>query len=307
MTILKQTSISLQVWEIFHDKEGGDFSATEKVQLLLEAGADPNFIWHGYTSLHLAILNLKPCLLKLLLDYGVDVNICTANGLNPLSLAFGNIPHGDTKLRGRFEIVLLILDRAFDLEVLNAPSIEPPLHALIRSSHESRTKSVIADSGEWAYWVDKTAWIERRTELAQKAVAIGANIECRNTKGQTPLSYAICLQELEMAKAMVSLGAKVNTQDENGRTPLHHAISGNPSDVQIIRWLLHTGADVNQEDFEGRAPLFEAASLDLGRSIIGLLLDVGANHDFKDEIVMKRIRRVQNRQRLGERLLSPFK
>lgn len=110
-----------------------------------------------------------------------------------------------------------------------------------------------------------------------------------------------------MAKAMVSLGAKVNTQDENGRTPLHHAISGNPSDVQIIRWLLHTGADVNQEDFEGRAPLFEAASLDLGRSIIGILLDVGANHDFEDEIVMKRIRRVQNRQRLGERLLSPFK
>lgn len=286
---------------MLNDKDGGDFSITEKLQILLESGADPNIIWHGYTSLHLAILNLKPCSLKLLLDYGANVDVCTADGLNPLSLAFGNIPHSDTRLRGRFEIASLLLDRAFDLETLNASSKEPPLHALIRNSHDNGGKPLMADPGERAYWV------ERRTELAQKAVAMGVNIESTNTEGQTPLSYAIRLHELEMGKVMISLGARVNTQDSKGRAPLHHAISGSPSDIHIIRWLLSAGADVNQQDFEKHTPLFEAAILDRETRIIRLLLDVGANHDFEDQTVLKRIRQVQNRQRLGERLLSRFK
>jgi len=98
--------------------------------------------------------------------------------------------------------------------------------------------------------------------------AIGADLECYNDMGNTPLHLAIEQCDLEIVKILLERGADPNRTDRSRSwTPLGHAVDsvsdaasqlGRAPDNRIIQVLLQNGADVTVRDFHGWTPLFVA-------------------------------------------------
>lgn len=90
---------------------------------------------------------------------------------------------------------------------------------------------------------------------------------------QTPLHYAVSLQDEELFDGMLKKGADVNAQDRDGLTPLHFAAAiGNKA--QVLK-LIDKGADVNAEDLKGRTPLHRAAEK-VNQQVMEVLIKRGA-------------------------------
>jgi len=77
-------------------------------------------------------------------------------------------------------------------------------------------------------------------EEVQKLVSSGADINERDTLGQTPLMLAIIADQRTTVELLVELGADVNLQDKNGNTAMHHAISG--GQIYYVKFLSGHGA-----------------------------------------------------------------
>ena len=83
----------------------------------------------------------------------------------------------------------------------------------------------------------------------------GVNVNCRDSKGRTPLMFAADIGDSAIALQLLVAHADVNLGDENGKTALHYAAICEQSDVAVH--LLEAGADPDLEDKNGAS----AASL----------------------------------------------
>jgi cytohesin len=71
--------------------------------------------------------------------------------------------------------------------------------------------------------------------------------------GRTPLFWAVGARQTDVVERLLSKGADINAKDDNGRTPLHEAaLSG---DKEFVEILIAKGADVNAKDYFGKTPL----------------------------------------------------
>jgi uncharacterized protein len=78
----------------------------------------------------------------------------------------------------------------------------------------------------------------------------GADINARNSVGDSPLDLAAEHDQLEAAKLLLEMKARVNDQDKNGMTALMFAAKA--GDVEMVRALLDGGANPNMSDYTGR-------------------------------------------------------
>lgn len=87
----------------------------------------------------------------------------------------------------------------------------------------------------------------------KKAMAQGANINCKNANGDTPLNMVAKLSYYNLVKFFVDNGADVNTSNNDLITPLHYAVEYN--NVRIVNILLQNGADIDARDNINETPL----------------------------------------------------
>ncbi|MDP3676403.1 MAG: ankyrin repeat domain-containing protein [Novosphingobium sp.] len=92
--------------------------------------------------------------------------------------------------------------------------------------------------------------------------AKGANVNARNSKGETPLQLASNVGFVEGVEALLALGAKVDEPNSTGETSLIAAT--HRKDAAMARVLLKAGANAKRNDNSGRSAL-DYATLD-GRS-----------------------------------------
>ena len=95
----------------------------------------------------------------------------------------------------------------------------------------------------------------QNAQLVAQLIDSGADVNCFQESGNTPLHLAVEQQDIEMAKRLLSKGADPNKRTEkNGWTPLMHAVDivcisaselHEEPDNQIITLLLESGADPN--------------------------------------------------------------
>lgn len=90
----------------------------------------------------------------------------------------------------------------------------------------------------------------------------GANVNARNSKGESPLVLATNLGWSEGVEQLVRLGASVNEANSTGETPL--IMATHRRDAEMAKVLLKAGADPRRSDNSGRSAL-DYAQLD-GRS-----------------------------------------
>lgn len=88
------------------------------------------------------------------------------------------------------------------------------------------------------------AVLEENIQTVESLLSRGANINARDTEGQTPLIHAICKEKTSLVKLLLNRGADVEIEDEDGWTAIKYAEQlGN---TQILS-LLQNGGNSDSE------------------------------------------------------------
>ncbi|MFO0754572.1 MAG: ankyrin repeat domain-containing protein [Thermodesulfovibrionales bacterium] len=87
-------------------------------------------------------------------------------------------------------------------------------------------------------------------EEVKKLLAEGADVNCRDTIGWTPLIKAAWMGHLHVVRYLLEQGAEIDRQNDFGYTALMSAISSGHHPV--VHYLLERGADVSLKDKYGK-------------------------------------------------------
>ena len=110
---------------------------------------------------------------------------------------------------------------------------------------------------------------------AMRAVAAGAQLDCNNAEGRTPLLEALRANAFDLVRWLVEEGASVNLPSKRGFSPVSFALdTSKPS--EMLNYLLQAGGDPNCFAHGGAPPLVMAVSANKPDAI-QQLLDAGAN------------------------------
>jgi len=185
------------------------------VELLLSKGAkaDEKNVW-GYGSLLVAARNGRANMVKLLVDYGADVN-------------------GE---KNKFRHPPLC--RAKNAQVAEA-LIANGADVNFRDERRATALHSIARNGI--------------TAIAEVLLAHGADINAKDNAGWTPLCLAAGRGEKDMVEFLITKGAEINAKDKRGLTPLNHVVTAEPTVPKAGRkataeFLLSRGADFTIHD-----------------------------------------------------------
>ena len=140
---------------------------------------------------------------------------------------------------------------------------------------------LVAEADRDYYGHRKWAGTPGRT-AATALLDAGADVNARDTLGQTPLHKAV-RQEDDSAVFMVTLliegGADANARANDGQTPLHLAASLDL--VPVMSALIQAGAEVDARTNDGLTPLHLALRRGQ-RAAATILLEAGADPDARD-------------------------
>ena len=224
------------------------------VKILLKHGADVNARTTGLrSSLHLAEYRGELKVAQMLLDHKPDVNSQDKDGKTPLHILLEYRTNNEgialnhalfergAEVSRRDKILLkyvqMLLEHSADANVENSIG-NPPLHVL----SESRTN----DEGN-------------ALDLALFLLKLGADVNRKDKRNETPLHLAIRRAWFRFARILLDHGADTTAENSCLRTPLHVLSESRTNDegnaLDLALFLLKLGADVNRRDKRNETPL----------------------------------------------------
>jgi hypothetical protein len=120
-----------------------------------------------------------------------------------------------------------------------------------------------------------------------------AQINSKNSSGNTALSISIKVGDLKMAKLLLRFGANPNCSNNAGQSCIFIACWHNR--LSILHSLAEAGGDINQADERGWTPLMVATSKGYTH-IVKFLIDRGAEVEKVDKFGKKAVDRVTNEE-----------
>jgi hypothetical protein len=82
--------------------------------------------------------------------------------------------------------------------------------------------------------------------LVKQLIGQGADVNMKNSSGQSPLLFAVTTKNVEIMKLLIENGVDINKKFENGNFPLDLAIYN--KDIEMVKLLLKNGAKVNKSN-----------------------------------------------------------
>lgn len=238
---------------IFHTQEGN----LSVVKLLLEAGLNPNIIYIekvdkkdvSFLALDRAITKGHIEIVKLLIEYGADLNYFDETFSKPINTAIAN---------NNIELLNLLIDKGADITKGNNKDENIPIIQAIKLKN-----------------------IEIVEILAPK---IELNFVCTPSWTKvTPLIYAIDLGHINIAKIIIKNNADTNkSANSNLETPLILAIKN--KNIDAVNLLLENGADVNKTRKDGTSPMLLAHQRKLD-DVLRILIYAGSSPLTENELL----------------------
>jgi ankyrin repeat protein len=216
-------------------------------------------------------------LTKLLLDRGVDPNLCSAPR-KPLHLAAD---------RGLINVVRLLLERGARLDVVDGENITPyeltccnlANHPGIEDIREVMRQAGATDN------VFTHIYLRHDDEAIAMLAADPSLITAKGPVWFSPLATASRAARPIVVKKLLEMGASADGPNDRGNTPLWFACqsSENADDrLAVAKLLIEAGADVNRRCEDGSTPMHFAAWRG-PKAMVTLLLDHGARHWIADD------------------------
>ncbi|NXP78360.1 ASB3 protein, partial [Ramphastos sulfuratus] len=221
--------------------EAAAHNSSECLRVLIRAASSVDYIssktFEGLCALHLSARHGSLESLHILLEAGADSNEVTTEATTPLFLAVEN---------GHTNTVKFLLQHGANVE----------------GPHS------------WSGWNSlHQASFQGYTEIMEILLKKGANKECKDDFGITPLFVAAQYGQLESLRLLVSHGADVNCQAKDRATPM--LIAAQEGHTECVELLLSKGADPNLYCNEDNWQLPIHAAAEMGhQKILELLIPV---------------------------------
>jgi ankyrin repeat protein len=225
----------------------------EVVKVLIDFGVDVNLRSKNYDSwiaLHWAVEGGNLSVLQVLIAAGADVNLTDDDGRTALSLAASSehLPVVQALIAAGANVNLTDDDGWSALHWAGAAGYLPVVQALIAAG---AVVDLTDECGRTALHLAATAG---NLAVVQALIAAGADVNLTDEGGMTALSLAASSEHLPVVQALIAAGADVNKRwHSDGKTALH--IAANYGNLEVVRSILAAGADVNLEDQKGQTAL----------------------------------------------------
>lgn len=237
----------------------------------------------NWTPLYIASSDNNATLVKLLLQFGAQVDATSVNNSTALHVAayWGCVEvaevllaHGAETALTDFEgkTALLIAIEENEREVADLILLKSgfqargdlqkfyPLCSLIARGDVEGARNFIETLGDANFQEFKLesplyyACVKNEPRIARRLLEFGAVVDRRNCKkAQTALHAACNSGSSECVDALLSHGATVSLRDTEGNTALH--LAARRCDYELVKKLLGSGASPNSRNLQGATPL----------------------------------------------------
>jgi uncharacterized protein len=214
-----------------------------------------------------------------LLDLGTDAS--TTGGVTPLGASNTALMWAASE--GYLSIFKLLIDRGADLNAKNSAGYTTLMFAaegdrrdivLALLDHPLLEQGSLCDRNSYQETVLMAIAKQGQTDIVQRLVKMGAEINAVNKLGDTALYLAADRGHLYTVKALCELGAEVNTANRGGWTPL--MMSSALGHLEIMEILLKYKADYSPRNNWHGSALSEARKSVRANRAVEILLRAGA-------------------------------
>jgi ankyrin repeat protein len=147
----------------------------------------------GGTLLHFAAAAWNVTFVRVLLELGSDPNLTNSAGHPPLYFAGNRMPLRKGERDPRAGALVALFSRCqANLDAAEGVKLCTPLHMAARRGN---------------------------ADLAEALIDHGANIEARDSNGETPLRRAVNCSQPHVARVLIAAGADSDSRCKRGRTP----------------------------------------------------------------------------------------
>ncbi|CAG5122581.1 unnamed protein product [Candidula unifasciata] len=246
----------------------------EEVRRLLNSSVSPDVTNEdGLTALHQCCIDDNEEMLKLLLEFGANVNACDSEMWTPLHAA---------ATCGHATLCKLLIDRGAELLAVNADG-NMPYDICEDDTTLDYIESEMAKRGITQEQIDETRLtIERQMLRDLKELASsGGDLEFRDAVGATMLHVAAANGYTEVAEFLMDQHVSVDPRDNESWQPVHAAAYWGQLD--ILELLVQNGADLDSKTKNGETPFDLCEEPDIKQRIL----------DMKDEIETHKANRLR--------------
>lgn len=235
-----------------------DSEATLERDMLLRALAMKDL--SGWSAVHAAAANGHDKVLRLLIEYGINLDVRTHSQLTPLCLAVS---------RGHAETITLLADagaavEAWDAQLGKTSLGQIPLHIATVNAQAEVVKHLLLakanleardQSGSTALHVASARGMKNLVILL---VGAKADLNAQNAQQRTAVHLAAARGEASVITVLARSKAALDRVDTAGRHAVH--LAAEHGHVEAVRTLAELGSPLTGRDFAGETPLHLAAA-----------------------------------------------
>ncbi|GFO46756.1 protein phosphatase 1 regulatory subunit 16a, partial [Plakobranchus ocellatus] len=218
----------------------------------------------GLTALHQCCIDDNEAMLKLLLEYGANVNACDSEMWTPLHAA---------ATCGHVTLCKHLIDRGAHLLAVNADG-NMPYDICEDEVTLDYIETEMARNGITQEQIDDTRLTTERQMLSdlKDLASGGGDLEIRDHQGASMLHIAAANGYIDVADFLLDHHVSVDSRDNESWQPIHAASYWGQLD--ILELLVQNGADLDSKTKNGETPFDLSEDPDIKQRIL----------DIKDEI-----------------------
>ncbi|XP_052815816.1 protein phosphatase 1 regulatory subunit 12B-like isoform X2 [Mya arenaria] len=258
----------------------------EEVRKLLRGGVVPDVTNEdGLTALHQCCIDDSEEMLRLLLEFGANVNAHDSEMWTPLHAA---------ATCGHVHLCKHLIDKGADVLAVNADG-NMPYDICEDEVCLDFIETEMAKRGITQEEIDDKRLETERQMLTdmEKIAAKGGNLEFRDIHWATPLHIAAANGYLEVVEFLLNQHVSLEARDEDGWLPIHAAACW--LQPEVIELLVKSGCEIDAKTRTGETPFDLAEDPDVKQKIL----------DLKDELESHRASRskdhIRNRRTISTR------